>query len=254
MASQGGNVFISLAWGIKRRLLIRTRFRWAMFRLWKYRFGIRPLHNFLEDMRWGGYCGGLKYSPHSHLGANATQSMDYAQLSYLFRNNYLPVHESDVLVDVGCGKGRVINYWLARGLRNRMIGIELDEEIASAARIRLARHRNVEIIASDVSQSLPEDGTLFFLFNPFGPAVMKSFMEHLKRCPGARMIYWYCLHLDIIENDPWWHVEQLSTGDHKQAVLIRPKAGLTAESAGRMTGSRGADLPKSDDQQVAVSS
>ena len=60
------------------------------------------------------------------------------------------------------------------------------------ARNRLARYPNVEIITGDATQVLPEDGTLFFLFNPFGPEVMKRFMEHLKQRPGIRIIYYYC--------------------------------------------------------------
>jgi hypothetical protein len=159
----------------------------------------------------------------------ATQSMDYAQLDYLFRRNELPIHESDVLVDVGCGKGRVINYWLGRGLKNRIIGLELDESIAAKTRLRLARYPNVEIITGDATVNLPEDGTLFFLFNPFGPDVLKRFMEQWKRLPGARMIYWYCLHLDVIDLDSSWILEALRTGDPKRAVLIRSKGNGTLQ-------------------------
>jgi hypothetical protein len=242
LASEDQHILVKWALAIKRRLAIRTRLRWMLFRLWQYRYGIRPLHNFLVDMNWGGYCGGVKHSPYAQLGAHATMSMDYAQLAYLFSHNELPVHESDVLVDVGCGKGRVINYWLGRGVRNRIIGIELDEEVARATRLRLARHRNVEIVTGDVSQSLPGDGTLFFLFNPFGPEVTRRFMQQLKQRPGVRIIYWYCLHLDVIEDDPWWHIDQLVTGDHKPAVLIRPRTELLLESTGQTAGSRGNGL------------
>jgi|GEM_PF-1715383 len=240
MLNPVGTKIIAVALAVKRFLAIRTRFNWLRFWLWKRRYGVRPIHNFLVDMKWGGYCGGLKYSPYAHLGAYVTLSMDYAQLSYLFTHNDLPIHEADVLVDIGCGKGRVINFWLGRGCHNRIIGIELNEAIASVTRNRLARYRNVEIITGDASQGLPQDGTLFFLFNPFGPEVMKPFVQHLKRLPGARMIYWYCLHLDVIDNDPWWSVEQLRTGDHKPAVLIRPKAAVTTERDGAVAGARAA--------------
>jgi hypothetical protein len=169
--------------------------------------------------------------------------MDYAQLSYLFTHNDLLVHESDVLVDVGCGKGRVINFWLGRGLRNRIIGIELDEAVAGATRNRLARHPNVEIITGDVARGLPEDGTLFFLFNPFGPEVMKPFMEHLKQRRGIRILYWYCLHVDLFMKDPWWSVEQLRTGDHKPGALIRPRAAVPAERAGSVARGAGPSPP-----------
>ena len=107
----------------------------------------------------------------------------------------------------------MINFWLGRGCRNRIIGIELDEEVASAARNRLARHPNVEIITGDATQVLPKDGTLFFLFNPFGPDVMSGSWRSLKQRPGVCIIYYYCIYVDIFKNDPMWSVEELRTGD-----------------------------------------
>jgi SAM-dependent methyltransferase len=246
MRRPSGTSLIAAALAVKRFLAIRTRFNRLRFVLWKRRYGIRPLHNFLVDRAWGGPCGGIKHSPFAHLGAYATQSMDYAQLSYLFSRNDLPIRESDVLVDVGCGKGRVLNYWLGRGVRNRMIGIELDEAVAAATRRRLARFANVEIIQGDATEVLPEDGTLFFLFNPFGPDVLKRFGERLKHRRGIRIIYWYSLHAEIFRDDPWWSVRPLRTGEPKPGVLIRPRVDVLRDGtaappaspspAGRLSG------------------
>jgi hypothetical protein len=222
--NQARTKIVALALVLERRLAVRTRLARIFWRLWKHRLGIRPIHNFLQDRSWGGSCSGLKVSPFAHLGANPTQSLDYGHLSYLFKRNNIPVHESDVLVDVGCGKGRVINFWLGRGLRNRIIGIEIDPEIAATTRNRLARHPNVEIITGDAIQLLPEDGTLFFLFNTFGQDPMRRFMEQLKQRQDIRIIYFYCLHLKLFEDDGSWAVEELRTGDWKRAALIRPKA------------------------------
>jgi hypothetical protein len=182
--------------------------------------------------------------------------MDYAQLSYLFVNNDIPIRDNDVLVDVGCGKGRVINFWLGRGHRNRIVGVELDETIASVTRARLARFLNVEIISGDAAESVPADGTLFFLFNPFDQKVMKRFAEQLKRSPHARIIYWYCMHVDIFKNDPWWIVADLRTGDHKPGVLIRPKAAVTAERDGSGAGvvARGTASQGQNEQLVTAQS
>ena len=79
----------------------------------------------LTDLRYGGYFGGFQKTRYGHLGAHDTMSSHYFVLSRLFGK--FPVKESDVLVDVGCGKGRVINWWLRKGCRHRIIGIELDE-------------------------------------------------------------------------------------------------------------------------------
>jgi hypothetical protein len=51
------------------------------------------------------------------------QNSDYAALEQIFRNRIRPV---DVLVDVGCSTGRVINLWLEQGPSNRIVGLEAD--------------------------------------------------------------------------------------------------------------------------------
>src|SRR5262245_8164312 len=113
------------------RRLIRTRFETETLRTWYL------------DFKYGGSCGGVKLSPYADRGANLTMSADYYHLDKVFAQSGVVVRGEDVLVDIGCGKGRVINYWLDQGYRNRMIGLELDEQITAVARKRLGRYPNV---------------------------------------------------------------------------------------------------------------
>ena len=53
---------------------------------------------------------------------------DYHVLYDIFAR--VPIAKGDVLVDIGCGEGRVINFWLSRGLKNPIIGIEVVEAVA----------------------------------------------------------------------------------------------------------------------------
>jgi SAM-dependent methyltransferase len=191
---------------------------------------------------WGGPCGGIKKSLYAHLGAYETESTDYAQLSYVFRCNKVLVHESDVLVDVGCGKGRVINFWLGRGYRNRMVGIELDPEIADATRERLARYPNVEIVTADATQVLPADGTFFFLYNPFNEDATRRFVERLRHRRAIRVLYLHSKHANAFRDDPWWSVAELRATNGVPCVLIRPNADVVAERAGAAAGA-GIDGP-----------
>jgi precorrin-6B methylase 2 len=69
------------------------------------------------------------------------------------------IEPNDVLVDVGCGKGRVTNWWLSQGLRNRMVGIELDPDVASATEKRLRRFSNVTILNEDATAWMPDDAS-----------------------------------------------------------------------------------------------
>jgi hypothetical protein len=182
------------------------------------------IRTFVLDLRYGGYCGGTRTSRFESLGACATQSTDYHYLDELFRRAGIRVGPDDVLVDIGCGKGRVINYWLSQGYRNRIVGLELDPDIAHRVRRRLRSWSNVAIIAGDAVDNLPDGGTIFFAANPFRAAVvarLKSRMEALFL--GKRevvLLYWNCHHVGLFENEPAWRVEALGKVGPLQAALI----------------------------------
>jgi hypothetical protein len=182
------------------------------------------IRTFILDLRYGGYCGGEIPSRFADLGADRTGSSDYQQLDELFRRAKVDIKPADVLVDIGCGKGRVINYWLARGYRNRIVGLELDSDIADSVRRRIRSWPNVAIAAGDAVDNLPEDGTIFYAFNPFNAAVMarlKARMEALFR--GTRevvLLYYNCHYTGVFENDPTWRVESLGEVGPLPAALI----------------------------------
>jgi len=91
--------------------------------------------NMAMDLRYGALLSGTIKSRRS--GASNVANSQYSVLPPIFDGR---IGRDDVLVDVGCGKGRVINWWLSRGLRNRIVGIELEPEVASATAKRLARY------------------------------------------------------------------------------------------------------------------
>jgi hypothetical protein len=172
----------------------------------------RVIRNAVFDLRFGGLLGGVVPSRYAELGAVQTENSDYAALPRIFGNR---IRASDVLVDVGCGKGRVINWWLGQGLRNPMIGIELDPEIAAQTRRRLRRHPNVTIMAGNAVDCLPHHGTLFYLYNPFNADVMRQFRDRLLEVAthhDVRILYYRCVHVDVFTEDPRWQVELFDVG------------------------------------------
>ena len=162
----------------------------------------------LTDLRYGGYFGGVRKTRYGHLGAHDTASSFYFVLSRLFAK--CPVKASDVLVDVGCGKGRVINWWLRKGYKNRIVGIELDEIVAAEAMRTFKKHENVEIICGNAIDAIPPDGTLFYIYNSFNGKVMTEFKDRLKQvCTNiddVRIYYVNCEFLDSFRLDPDWEV------------------------------------------------
>lgn len=165
----------------------------------------RTLRNAMFDLRYGGWSGGYMRNPTA--GASGTGATDYAIMPQIFDGRINP---SDVLVDVGCGKGRVINWWLSRGLKNRIYGIEMLEDVAASVRRRLQKFQNVTIITGDATEQLPGDGTLFFLFNPFEDWLMDRFRERtleIKPRGQFTIIYFAPEHLHVFQKDRRWKIE-----------------------------------------------
>lgn len=164
----------------------------------------RIAYNAVVDARFGRLLAGERTTGFADRGAHDTENSDYLALNRLFAGRIRP---DDVLVDVGCGRGRVINWWLRAGLTNRIIGIELDATVAERTRRRLARHRNVEIRTGDVLEALPEQGTLFYLFNPFNAEVVAAFAQRLAAAGQAgrdiRVLYNNPKHLEPFRTDAW---------------------------------------------------
>ena len=212
--------------GLRRGLRPRTRLVEGWAKLHKARFGVRPLHNLLIDLWFGGWCGGRFENPFTAEGAFPIQSVDYAALSTLHQRNRITIRSDDVLVDVGCGRGRVLNWWLSRGFPNRLIGLELVPEVAVSTARRLRRHANVSIRTGEATAHLPPEGTFFFLYSPFDRQVMTRFRDQVwsevRRLDDLRILYFNSRFLDVFRDDPRWHIRTLETGEPEPAALILP--------------------------------
>jgi SAM-dependent methyltransferase len=160
------------------------------------------------DLRYGGLLRGVVETRFGDRGATHTTNTPYDVLAASFRPG--DIRADDVLVDVGCGKGRVINWWLRGGHRNRIIGIELDPEVAARTRHRLRRHRNVSIVCGDAVEALPADGSLYYLYNPFKAPVVRVFRDRLAEVTrgrdGTRIYYYHPRHLALFEDDERWTI------------------------------------------------
>jgi len=182
----------------------------------------RVMYNAAVDLRFGGLLAGEIPTRFADLGANETANSDYLALDKIFVDRIYP---DDVLVDVGCGKGRVINWWLRSGATNKIVGLELDDVIAHRTRKRLRRYPNVTIVAGDAVANLPSDGTVFYLFNPFGPEVLAAFKERVARLTTrrdrVRVIYNNCHYVALFEDDDEWDVRLVNLGGSPAAPYGR---------------------------------
>lgn len=163
------------------------------------------LRNLLLDLHFGKWLAG--YKEVRVPGHTWVVNSDYSVLPHIFAAQ---IREEDVIVEVGCGRGRVLNWLLMQGHKNRLIGIEYDEKTALATRQRLARYKNVEVITADATEFIPPDATLFYLFNPFGTEQMTKFSDNVKRLfsgkRSVRLLYYRPLEIEVFQSDPAWKV------------------------------------------------
>jgi SAM-dependent methyltransferase len=185
----------------------------------------RAVWNALLDLRYGRLLRGSVESQFANLGAVETANTPYDVLAAIFPPGV--IGDDDVLVDIGCGKGRVINWWLHRGYRNKIVGIELDPTIADQTRRRLRRHNNVAIITGDAIEHFPSNGTVFYLYNPFNESTVRAFRDRiLELTDGARetrIFYYRPVHGAIFERDSRWAVERrrVSANWSEEVAFIR---------------------------------
>ena len=143
-------------------------------------------------------------SLYKELGANDVYHTKYSAMPLIFR--FVRIKKNDVLVDVGCGKGRIINYWLSRKLKNKIVGLELDPELARCTAQHFSRWRNVRIRSGDAIANLPKDGTIFYFYNPFCEEKVRAFEAALTAAYSEhqiKVIYYNPKSLQVFMNGNW---------------------------------------------------
>jgi SAM-dependent methyltransferase len=124
----------------------------------------------------------------------------------------LDVGPGRVLVDFGCGKGRVLMVAAPFGFR-ALRGVEFSSSLCAVARANIDRFRRrsgvaaeFEIIHGDAGEYVVrDDEDVFFLFNPFDDHVLERVIANISRSFAARprpllLIYRRPVHEDIITN------------------------------------------------------
>jgi SAM-dependent methyltransferase len=178
------------------------------------------LRSALRDLRHGRPLGGTVRSRHEHLGAFHATNSPYEDLERVFRD--VSVGPADVIVDVGCGKGRSLNWLIERFPANAIYGIELDPELCAATAKRLRRRRNVTVVCGDATGLIPPEGSVFYLFNPFDGNVMSRFASALlERGRPATIVYYNAKFLAPFQADKRFSVRELDDASlaHRSAVV-----------------------------------
>lgn len=110
---------------------------------------------------------------------NHYQAASYVVLQAVFEKCFV---EKKYLLDVGCGKGRVLKFALQKGF-TKVVGIDIDPLVLKIAQSNLSKEiennlcelKNEDILYSNFDTNC----TTFFLFNPFNENIISKFIEKL---------------------------------------------------------------------------
>ncbi len=183
----------------------------------------RLLKNVYLDFRYGGkFLGGVVRSSQEDKGFLHTMNTDYRVFKYLF--SFVELRPDDVIVDVGCGKGRFFNFLLSENWQGRLVGIEVNPTVAEFTRSRLKNYANVEVIETDVAAMKDLPGTVFYLYNPFTSVVMRPFLANLEKQWATKkvsrrplVIYNNCVELADFQASGRWRVIKTFTPQECEA-------------------------------------
>lgn len=119
--------------------------------------------------------------------AAPSQPLGYAALQCIERDILERGMPLQSLIDLGCGRGRALAY-LSKLPFDTMVGVEVDAEVAAAARGNLRalahgwRHATsptvIDADAADVE--LAWAGSVLLLFNPFGIQTMRAVLTKVR--------------------------------------------------------------------------
>ena len=107
------------------------------------------------------------------------------------------MNEDDVVVDYGCGKGR-ISFFINDQIGCKVIGIDHSERLLEMANRNLERYGgdgNIVFIHSKAEEFIPDEANRFYFFNPFSTKIFRQVLrrieESYKRKPREILVFFY---------------------------------------------------------------
>ena len=154
----------------------------------------------------------------------------YEASGWRFLRRALPKHEvqpSDVFVDFGCGKGRVL-LCAARYPFARVMGVEISARLSEVAQANIERARSrlvcqrVEVVTCDAADfDVPDDMTHAYFFHPFtgdtSQRVLRRIIDSIDRRPRRVTLIYALPHLDreVLATGRFHPVRRVTVGRRK---------------------------------------
>lgn len=166
-----------------------------------------------------------KYVPskyrESH-GATGSSATSYSVLKDIIDINKL--NENSKFIDVGCGKGRILASLIHRGVKCKLVGIELNEEVAEIAKSWSKDYDNVEIRCENAFDEDMDQYTDIFLARPFETELFKKYIEKLEReLTHETNVYIFVDQLlgDFLDNREGWNLEKRGIAYFRKGFFVQ---------------------------------
>jgi SAM-dependent methyltransferase len=163
------------------------------------------LNNLWWEFRLGISTRGLV--PVDHPDSVHYATMSYGTVRSILR--HLDLRESDVFVDIGCGKGRVLCCAGRYGVR-QVTGVDLSTPLCreAEANARRLRGRRAPItVENKMAQDFDySTATVLFMFDPFGAATLEPVLERIGRDTegrSVRLAYANPSHDTVLQDQAW---------------------------------------------------
>lgn len=123
----------------------------------------------------------------------------------------LRLDPDDVFCDLGCGMGRILCV-MARSNISKCIGIELHEDLCEIARANALRLRGrkapIEVVCADAAVADLSEGTIYFMYNPFGAHTLRDVLENIKKSlqefpRSVKIVYYNSVHESVFQSCDW---------------------------------------------------
>lgn len=128
------------------------------------------------------------------------------------------LHDRDLLVDLGSGLGRSIAFF---GLMSeaKVLGVEIQRSLVAVSRKLLDQRglQRVQVVHGNATE-LPgpcREGTVFFMYSPFGGEHMRSLLTELERLASVQRFRIICVDMADLRL-PW--LEQITESNNRVGV------------------------------------
>lgn len=126
---------------------------------------------------------------------------------------------SDVIVDLGAGKGRVVVVAASYPVK-RVVGIEIEPHLARIGRQNASAMRGrrapIDFLCQSAADYDYDDATVLTLFNPFGSETMRQVLKRIekslaRRPRELRIIYLNPILSPMLAAKPWLELQECWT-------------------------------------------